>query len=303
MANLSKLWNAQKFHRIGVGGIDYDPNSQIELERFDLISQTVQNVAGLFYDLMSNSYMTPVVVTADTAGRKNSANGSWVAATNTLTATMDSSVISSDVGKGVDFIIGSSYYCGTILTYVSASSFTVEGLNLPTTDGTVTTVLILPTKTTSDVIDISNLRTMRTGNQIKIELESSSTNYVRPIASYELKSIRTSAVDSIDAVYYAFSGDQILLKKGDNITSYGTLTLRYPRIPRTVTTDTSAIDIPDGSAMDIALMKYRMTVADRLGRAKIDNASELKYMISTLYRSFGQEVDAEAIESKYRALK
>lgn len=160
---------------------------------------------------------------------------------------------------------------------------------------------------TGDTASIATLRIMRYGNETKMSLESSSLTgkVCRPVTLEALAGFRSAAAQLKKAIWWAYEGDNIQLKKGDSVTSYGTLTLRYPKLPDKLTTDAGGIDLPDGPAIEIAILNLRGLIEKRLGRVGEANPAEQaerERLISLLYSSFGQKVTTEEIEEKTRAL-
>lgn len=302
---LSKSWTVQKVVNRVMDGVETSatPRGLDEIRKVDLTQQlnaAVEYVAALFFDLMSQSYMTAATVTIATTGRYYVSGATWTAATRLLTATMDTSFTSGDVGKLIVFRVGTSVYVGVVESYGSATTVVVSGSGLPTTDQTVNYVLLAATAPSSDSADISTLRIMRLGSQVKLELESTSTARVEPLSITALRIIQTSQQNK-NKVFWALQGETILLKKGDSLSTYGTLTLRYPRVPTALSAVTDYIDLPD-SAVELAYLRLK-TVVDGIAGIKADYTSQIEGAIRSLYRSFGGEVDVETIKAKILALK
>ena len=85
-----------------------------DFEKFNLINRAVEAVVGEFYALMSNDYMTPMVVLDDVIGRYSTAAGNFYVMSSEVSITMDSSFASFDVGKLIVFRSGSNVYIGFI---------------------------------------------------------------------------------------------------------------------------------------------------------------------------------------------
>ncbi len=301
---LSKNWTYAKFWREAALGKEYDPTNNLHLARFEIINRSVECTANAFYDLMAIVYMTAVTILPDTTGRYYVSGASWDATLNRLTATMNTSFGSGDVGKVIMFRVGALVYIGQVNAFVSTTVVGVTGSNLPTSNQTVDYVLLAATTPTGNTVYISDLKYMRSGQQIRLELESTATQFVKNVSSYEVRTFRSSAGENIDRVVWALSGEELLLAKGDNLATYGTFTLRYPRTPINGTAETDFIDLPDGAPIEIALMKTRLIIAELGGPpAPADTESRMKAYIEVLYKTYGGEITAETVVEKVKALK
>jgi hypothetical protein len=302
--SLSKNWTVAKFWRACGIDANFDPNHIVNLEKFDIINRAVSSVAGIFYDLMAQSYMTTITILPDTTGRySSSGTGSYTASTRTLVFNnMNTDFGSGDVGKFILFRVGSLVYAGQVATYVDGNTITLFGNNLPTSNVTVDYVLLASTTPTGNTISIADLKFMRTGQTMRISLESTATKNVDAVDLSELATFRSSASHNLYRIIWTIQGDEILLAKGDNITTYGTLTLRYPRIPNEVSLDSDYIDLPDGTAMDIAILKTKSIIADKKGEASKDYSAQYMGLVSSLYSTYGNQLNTELIQEKIKAL-
>jgi hypothetical protein len=270
-------------------------------DRFDLINRAVKTVSGQFYDLMSQSYMTDAVISASTSSVYDTGStGTYIAATHTLALqTPSANITTADIGKLVVFRIGSTVYTGTVLSIISTSSFTINSDSYPAGNGTLAMVTILGT---SNTISLANLRIMRTGANIRLELTTTSTATVRVVSQRDYDTFSTTG-GNIKTIVWCFSGDTIKLKKGDGLSSYGTITLHYPRVPDLVTSDASGIDLPDGAAIEIAIIYLRGLIQRRLNFPIENNEATIQQLVANMYQTFGQEVSAEVVKDKVLALK
>lgn len=306
MANLSKDWTARRFYNMAGADLESDVNQTAFIQRFDLINKTIELVTTLFYDLMISAYMTPVTLVPDTIGRySSSGTGSWTAATSLLSfAGMNTAFNSVDVGKVIGFRIGASLYLGTISTFVSTSSITVTGLSLPSVDGTVAEVMVFSSVPGSNTVSLDGLRIMRTGQQVKMELESTATKTIEAVESQAVFAFDATSLTNKNKIVWCMSGDQIIFAKGSGLTNAGTFTLRYPRVPNILTSDTDFLDLPDGAAIEIALLHLKSVLSRRMkqpDQAK-DFSAELGGVIRALYSTFGQEVQKDVMKEKVLAL-
>lgn len=296
-----KRFVTQAFLRHGI-----DNNNAIYVTRFNLVDSVKDSVVNLFYDLVGNAYMTAVTLPPDTVGRySSSGTGTWTASSKQLThAGMNSSFTAQDVGKIITLRISSQLYIGTISQFISATVVVITGFVLPTTNQTVDYVEVIPTSITTvgnTAINISTLRLMRS-HAIKMYLESTSTPSVDPVSLEEYFTWQPQADKNANRIVWAYSGDELLLAKGNNLSAYGTFTLHYPRIPDQGTLDAQNLDIPDGAFIDICLTKFDMLIAEMTNKPIPDRTQALTGMIQALYASFGREASLEAIREKVQAL-
>ena len=275
-----------------------------DFEKFNLINRAVEAVVGEFYALMSNDYMTPMVVLDDVIGRYSTAAGNFYVMSSEVSITMDSSFASFDVGKLIVFRSGSNVYIGFISAVQSTSTVRVSGDVLPLTDTTVDYCMVAATTISTNVISLSSLSIMRMGQQVRMILESSALpNHVcTPATVEELNMFRTSNRHNLNKIVFAYSGDELLLKKGDSLTNYGTMTLRYPRTPTPVSSDTHYVDIPDSTPIAIAILYLRKLLAQRLKIEIKPVESEMVSLIGNLLQSYGVTAKMEEIQKKVEAL-
>lgn len=306
---LSRTWTYADFWRSAYVDDGFDPNNAIWIMRHKLMDEAIQFTASLFYDLMGIRYMTDVTIVPDTLGRYSaSSTGTYTAATKRITfVNMNTDFGSGDVGKWLVFRVGSLVYACRVTAFIDGDNVTVDGNNLPATDQTVDYVMLVSTPPTGVgnyiVVSIWDLRLMSTGQQIRSFLQSDATTNVDVADVTAIINFRPSADANKHRIAWALSGENLLLAKGASLTTYGTLTLRYPRIPYSWTADTDYIDLPDGAAVNIALLKMKSMVQERLGRTRIDYSPQLEPLIQSLYRTFGAEASAEILREKLKALK
>lgn len=307
MGALSRDWTVQRFmdHALIEFGGAVDKNSPAYVQRHEIVNQTQSTTVNIFYDLVSNSYLTEITILPDTTGRYTSAGaGTWTAATKTLTFVgMNTDFGSGDVGKTIVFRVGALVYIGQVTAYVSGDAVKVDGHNLPSTDQVVDYVMLSSSTPTGNNISLVGLRLMRTA-VTKMVLESTETETVNAISEDEIRTWQTNGPKNKKTIVWSLVGDQINLRKGDDLTTYGTFTLYYPRVPINVTADTDYLDIPDGALVDIALIKAQTMIARRTpGVGILDKSAELGLLIQSLYRSAGREIGLELLKDKILALQ
>ena len=280
-----------------------DVEGLLHAERYDLINRAVQTISGWVYDLSSNLYMTEVVIVSSGGAYETGSTGTYVVATQTLTLqTPSRSIISTDIGKIVTFRIGTTTYAGIIDTIVSTSAFTVIGVGLPSANGTLAEVIIVGNTITSNKISLTGLRMMMAGQQIKLELLSSTSGVtVKAGSMRDVDTFRTTSANK-NTILWAINGDYIRFAVGDSVTQ-GTLTLRYPKMADLVTTDSSGIDLPDGVAIEMAILYLKGLMQQRIGGQKENNEAKLQQMKENMVKTLLGEVDAEVVKEKVMALK
>ena len=283
---------------------EYKEGSEIYVGRFWLINRAIQTIVGQFYDLLSQSYMAETIATPSSTGKYYSSGASYDADTDTLTATMNANFASTDIGNLIIFREADSVYVGTILSVPSTTSVILMGDNLPSADiATVNDVIMAATTPTSDSISLASLPMMRTGQQIKLEVESTVTDTVQYESTIGLKIWRTTLPGNTKAIAIAFAGSTLYMKKGSLLDSYGTLTIRYPKIPDDVSTDATYIDVPDGITVQLVIAYLRTLILNRLNVRRTDDSSQIEMLIAKMYQTFGQEASAEILKSKMMAFK
>jgi hypothetical protein len=248
--------------------------------------------------------MTDASVTLNgTAKYETVTGGTYVYSTRTVTMNTPSASLSSDdIEKTVMFRIDSIIYFGTVESVTSSSAFVFKSGTYPSVDGTTDEILICATTLSGSTFPLSSLRIMRSGAQIKIEIASTATTTVKAGTMQEIDTFIGSGQNS-KTILWAFNGDYINFAIGDDLTNAGTLTVRYPRVPNLVTADSDKIDLPDGTAMEIAIINLRSLVQRRMKSPPEDNEGELRVLIGNLLRTFGSEANDEIVADKARALK
>jgi hypothetical protein len=297
----SKYWTAKSFwHEATRDAGNLDNIGRYE--RFDLITRAVQHIGSTFYDLYSNFYMTEqFCYDTNLSKRETGTGGTYTTATKTLVLNSPSSSITiNDIGKLVTFSISTSIYYSYIYSYVSASSFTVLGGVLPSADGTLEDVLILGTTPSGDEISIVDMNVLMNAG-IKIEILTSETATVREVSLKEYDNFSTGGRNK-KTIVWCLQGTNIKLKKGSGLSSYGTLTMRFPRIPYSVTLDTDYIDLPDGTPIELGILYLKSLVKQRItGKKEIDE-QHARQLVSSIYTSTSGMVNEEAIKDKITAI-
>lgn len=300
---LSRRYTAWSFYAEAMR--DIQTNQEVpDFEKFNLINRAVEAVVGEFYALMANDYMTPVVVVPDRTGKYSTAMGNFYIISNELSIAMNTGFASLDIGKLIVFRSGTDVYVGFISAVQTTSTVRVTGYDMPLTDMGVDSCTVASTMLSTDVISLAGLPIMRTGQQVRMILESSSlpNRVCTPVTVEELNMFRTSNRHNLNKIIFAYSGDELLLRWGDLITSLGIMIFRYPRIPTPVSSDTDYVDIPDSTPISIAILYLRKLLAQRLKVEIKPVESEMASLVQNLLQSYGVTSKLEEVRKKVEAL-
>jgi hypothetical protein len=300
---LSRRWNSLDLWKHAIAPLaDFDKMPLAWVERFDLISMMEFKIVSAFFAPMSGAYMTAVPISVDASGNYATGSASWTALTKLLTAVMSTNFSANDVGKTVVFRTGTSTYQGVINSFITTTTVTLQGNALPSADiASLDAVIVVNTAITNDILSLGNLAIMRSGDQVKLELESSVTDDVVPMTLEELNSMQTGDPRHTQRIAWAYSGEYLWLKSP--LASYGALILRYPRVPDAPASDTDMIDLPDGPATTLGMSILRKMVADRYLAMKFDNTAEIMEGVKAMLQNYGIQATSEDLKKKVESLK
>ena len=158
-------------------------------------------------------------------------------------------------------------------------------------------------------VDLSTYAIMQDGEQSRIRVQSSVTNYVEAVSPTEFQMFDPSSARNVSKIVWMRQGDSIYFAKGNNLSSLGSVTLFYPRIPNLLSLDADYVDLPDGAPIEIALIKARLLAIQRISASgddlnpMPDASGELTMLVKAMYQNYGQSVQQEAIVEKVNALK
>jgi hypothetical protein len=299
---LSNLYTAKTFWNAATREIkEYKQNDLVYNERFNLINMACQLTQGMVGDLVSEAYRRDTTAVLSTTG-KYGTTGVFTAATNTLVATMSSDLVSADIGNMIIMRTGTTVYIGTIVSRTNATTVVLSGDNLPAVNvAAFDTITMAGTSPTGTTLSISSLRLLRYGTQLDLQLLSTATNSVFVKASEGFSQWVTTANQNKNAIAWNLVGTNIFLKKGSSLTSYGTLTIRYPALPDLVTLDADYVDLIDGSMAQIGIVVLRTLLEKRLGVQSVGSTA-IQEQVSSMYRSAGNEQKKEVIQEKVESL-
>ena len=282
----------------------YEQNSAVYTERYDLINRVQELVQGMFADLVAEAYMTETTAVLSTTGKYYSSGASWDTDTDSLTATMDTSWASTDVGNLVIFRDGTSVYVGTITSRTSATVVVLTGDNLPAADiATVNDVMMAATTISGDSINVSSLKILRYGTQMNINLRSTVTDQFDTLARSAFFKWDSTDPRKRNTIAWTLIGTTIYLNKGSDVSSYGTITIEYPSLPTVVSADGDTVDLLDGAMAQIGLNVLRAKIQRRLQLPIPEgDKNDTRELITMLYNSFNQDVKKELVEQKLESL-
>jgi len=261
----------------------YKQNDLVYAERFNLINQACQITQGLVADVVAEAYKRDTVAVLSTTG-KYGTTGTFTASTRALVATMDSSWSSVDIGNLVILRTGTTVYLGTVESYVSTTSVVLVGDNLPSTNvASFDTITMVGTTPTGSVISIASLRLLRYGSQLRLQLLSTATNSVLIEPSESFPRWRSGASQNLETIVWCLVGTLVYINKGDTLSSYGTLTFRYPALPDLIALDASYIDLIDGTMIQTGILVLKSLIEKRLG-VPPNNAQPIIENVQSIYR-------------------
>ena len=271
--------------------------------RFDLIDSSVESVYHLLPSLMLGSYKRATIFqTRDTGKKMISGTAAYTIADKTLVVpSMNISFVASDVEKRLIMSNDVSIYEVYIDSYVSATTVKVRGNLLPGTDATMDDVRIPNSLVEDNKVLLGSLNLNRLVAPVHIVVESSMTQYVEALTMEDFAIFASDSNDNKEKIVFAFEGSSLLLKKGDNVTEYGALTLHAIMMPTPVTMDSDTIDLPDGAPIQLAIITMRNRILRRMGLPPSD-PNAMQGILQNIYQMAGAEVKLEELSSKIKAL-
>lgn len=282
--------------------IGYEGEKQvIDIERFNVINRAQDQVAGMFYPLIKNQYITEQLVVIDTTGAYSTATGTFALATRTLAIAMNVNFASTDIGKMIVFRVAGAVYVGYIDSVTNTTTVILQnGNSLPVANATVDYAIKIASVPSSDVIDISSLRIKNGSGDPDVVLQSTATRSVYGVSLDEYMTFRTTAAQNATKIVFHIADLKIYIKTG--LASYGTLTLYYPRLPALMTADADAIDIPDGVPTTLLISLVKKTVADRLNVKGAFNPADMQSLVYDFWKAYDTSVTLQEIKDKMQAL-
>lgn len=154
-------------------------------------------------------------------------------------------------------------------------------------------------------IDLSAYRVARVGSESDFVLMTRYNGrkiYAEPVTLEALAMIRSSSFQNKFKLFYAYSNNQLFLEFGSGFETTGDVVLYYPRMPKRVTTDTTEVDLPDGTPMEVAIKKAKYICRERIGGEVRDGYTQMQNAVRQLYNSFNTEINKNRLDEETRAL-
>jgi len=279
-----------------------------EFQALHVVNRAVQVVASQFYSIMINDYMTKAVVVLDEVGKYSTGGDAYYTAdTNTILVNdiNEDFEFPKDLWKSVMFRIGESVYYGLVIDVTTTNTVRIIATDLPASDASIDEFLMPNTMLDDDVINIAGLPIMRTGQRMRMTLHSTAVK--RGICDHvsieEINEFQSDSFKEQGRIVFAPAGEELLLRRAEDVENYGTLTLRFPRIPFRAISEDSYIDLPDGAPIEIAILKTKIILSERLKDVQIpDPREEMVRLVRSLFDTFGFTAELEEIKQKVEAL-
>lgn len=299
---LSRRWTSERFWKKSHRGVFYDVNDPVQVERFEIMKGVQENVVGLVPDLVSQSYMEPIVMMDTNVGAYSTGAGTYTALTKTLVITTNTGFVSTDKGKMVTFREGNDIYTAFIRTVSTANTIIIRGDKLPAADIAVVDWLMMAPSTpdSGGTIELTAIEFMRVGTQVKVRVTSDVTTFVRFLPEEEFQV--WDPTDDQHSIVWTLIGDTIYIKKGTLLGDFGTITVWVPRVPIGPTTNAAYMDLPDGPMIEIAAIACEKELRKRKGLPVEDRSKELQDNFRLLFRQFDAQAKLETIDEKVKAL-
>lgn len=314
---LSKHWTLDKYFREATLDLKIPTTHEVFVQAAELVNRAVQSVVEQLFPLMETAYLDQAELSPGGSAIIVQDDFTWDAETRTLSR--DSLALTFDVLAEGYFILFAlspdppdfpalpfpfnEFGFGHIASIgADLSSVVVEGGLLPTSDRAAFHVTVIPTVSSFATLSIKHLRIMRAFTS-RVTLES--TRLDRPCEAVSLEQLLAFKPDDIDSrrrIVYTFTADSLLARAGEAFPNIGIPTITFPRLPEDVEDGTDLIDLPDGAAIEIGLLKLKNLILPRLGLTKVDYSQQIALGIQGLAQSFGQSLSEEEVTQKAQAL-
>jgi hypothetical protein len=279
-------------------------------EQVGLVNRAINIVNAAFADLISPLRIKTVGVVDNSAEIYDISGTSTYNATTkviTLSAPLKAGVAttlaSTDARKEVTFWVGYSTYRCSIASVLSTTSFSINGLNLPSTNQTIDgRVSILGTTITNNAISLDNLNLAALGQQIKISVVSTATQSVRNVSMPEIDTFMPSGQNR-NTIVWALLGKSLEFQYGSSlyvngVPTIGVISIRYPSLPDVMTDLAQYVDLPDGAAIELGIAILRGMIQQRLYGKKEVSDEQIQSLVRGVQNSFGALATEEVITEK-----
>lgn len=307
MGALSRIYTCKDFFDHATRDIkNFPENDAVYNERFILIDRASQVTQAMFADIVSEAYLEDTTAVLSTTGKYGNTTASFNVSTKYLTVTLSAggNWSSTDIGNAVMFHNGTDVYFGTIVDRLSNTVVKLSGDNLPSSNISVDYVIMSATSPTGDVISLASLRMLRYGSKLRLTIASTVTTVVDPVTVSAYNKFRSTAAQNMNRIVWQTIGDFLYLKKGWNLSSYGTLTIQYPRLPLQRTADGDYVDLLDGAMAEIGIIVLKNMIAQRalVQYDKSKDKEDLTKLIGSLYSTQGGEIAKELKQQKIESI-
>jgi hypothetical protein len=301
---LSKDYTVERFVNQVFTDLGIDKNNEAYVTRYSLVNRAQVFTVSLFYDLISRVYMTSAVLNVSGTGKYSvSGSGWWEASISELTfSNISAAFDSDDIGKIAIIRSGSNLYTGIVTGVPTSNAIIISGSGMPVADCTINDFMLSTTIVGSSA-SISSLRIMRVGMNVKLEIDSTQSKYVEPLAMTDFLKWVGTADSNPGKIVWTLEGDNVRFKKSFDIPNVGTLTIKYPRVPIEVTQDSDYLDLPDGAAIELAMIRMKQIISRLLKIQIPDYSNEVMFIIKSLYQSYGREISFEVTKEKATAMQ
>jgi hypothetical protein len=302
MNGVSKNWTNWAIFREALTDLGWVENSELHMQSEIILTRAVQDVLPQIFPAVMPAYRTSdAILASPSANYSTSGTGTWVAATRTLTfAGIAGPFGSGDIDKLITFVVGGSGHTGTIASVPSTTSVTVSGPNVPATDGTVISLIVLGTRLSSLTASISALSISDLQGS-ELVLESSSIDQAcDPVSVKQLRDFRPSGLANRGRIVFAREGTSLLLRLGLDVATVGTLILHYPRTSYAAV-DAEKLDLPDGAPARLGMLRTEAILAKRLNR-QVDLKRQMADQIAATFAGAGTPLAANQAEAKAEVL-
>jgi hypothetical protein len=273
---LSKNWTLLSVAAQAIRDLGLSQGCLAYQERVSIVNRAVQLFQSSYLGDIGHAYFQPLVITPATTGKTDTASiTAGVLTVTTIT------LASTDAGSQFAIVISGTVYGGVILTVTSTTTATVLMLTAPPTSSG--TIYVFPVQTASTA-SLSGQQIARLGNSHYGYLESTLVpqKAIKYLSYDHFLGFRPNSAMSENTVVYSIDGETMYLNKGKNLASYGTLTYHYARTPVPVVADTDYIDVPDGPAVEVVIMKVEEIFARRERLPVPDFRTDISLLLGTI---------------------
>lgn len=295
---------ADDFFEKALEGMTIGPD--IERSKYAIVNSCLQATQFIFSEVVADAYVESLTPLFDDQG-KCSSIGSYDAKTKQLSATLENGAqwSSTDIGGLVVFHADSRSYLATVSARIDGNTVVLAGDNLPQGNlSGINHVIFSGTTLSGVVVNLSTVRMLRVNGMPSLTITSSETKDVFGETVMSFNKFRNIGQQNLSKIVWIIVGDYLYFKRGWSLKTYGTITIRYPRLVSEVTCGEDRIDILDGEMVEIAKAILRKIVQERTGATAYSPAENerLRKHVIGLYRSRGAEIDGPESWNKVKQI-